>query len=651
MIAVFPISLNDEHLALKNVKWMNELGGCKGHECMFLADARCQQAVFVLEELKKCFDHVYVFPARAEINGWPEGANYMFRTATAWLGNAVRWKHFLWLEPDAIPLETGWMDTIELEYNDNLLRNPNMVFMGDRVQVEDIPLHMSGVGVYPNPLHAFAGEAYRAHDTAWDMAGKDQIVPKAHFTKLIEHAWKHPSFTKEEELTTQIRPEAVLFHSSKDGSLIDLLQSKRRGKQMEPQPDTEAHAKAQPEKEPDKPGSPSPATQAGEVMEATRSESPSLRSQQSDFTCVSAKAPGRTEPSMVQASSGAPTCDIFIRTYPGDYEWLTYCLQSIDTYCKGFRKVTIVSPAAAPAWFDIRKDHWAGQFPMEWKVMNEETEDGYLSQQIHKLYADVITDYQADFILHVDSDTLFTRPVTPLDYFLVKYPPPDDQNWHSPWEGAKLIWYYTPYTAIETPWQPITEKFMDAPVHYEFMRRLPMMIPRWLYPKVREFCYQKHGVIISEYVRMQPHRSFSEFNALGAFAWHNNQTYKDKIEFMTTGQPMPEPLARQFFSWGGITPEVKKEINLILGGTSQEGATFGTDAGGSNPQRSNADNVTVNGEPAAQSIPNGEVKPTIADEIRYHAGRLGQLFHDKPSRKKAIVAELRKQKLVPLKFK
>jgi hypothetical protein len=37
-----------------------------------------------------------------------------------------------------------------------------------------------------------------------------------------------------------------------------------------------------------------------------------------------------------------------------------------------------------------------------------------------------------------------------------------------------------------------------------------------------------------------------------------------------------------------------------LSGTSQEGATPSTEAGGSNPQRSDADGVTVNGEPAAQ---------------------------------------------------
>lgn len=554
MIVVYPFSLVDQDLALKNAKWMNELGGCKGHECLMIADQRCQNAIFVLNELKQVFDSVYNFPAHAEINGWPEGANYMFRLATSWMDNAKR-KEFLWLEPDAIPLTRGWLDFIQREY-DEVAKRMGKRFMGDRVQVENIPLHMSGVGIYPSPLHAYAGEAYRAHEVAWDMAGKDQIVPKAHFTKLIEHAWKHPKFTSIDELETQIRPECVLFHSSKDGSLIDLLQSKM-GKEIASMPT------GPPQKEREEPRSPSPIS-----------------------------------------------CDIFIRTYPKDYDWLTYCLRSIDMFCTGFRKVWIISTEDAPAWFSIRAEHWAGQFPMEWKKMNEETSDGYLAQQIHKLYADVITDYQPDYILLLDSDTLFTKPVTPEAFFY----------------NGKLIWYMTDYNKIETPWKPVTEKFMGKPVQYEFMRRLPMMMPRWLFPKLREYCHKTHGIIMSDYIRNQPLREFSEFNALGAFA---HQYYRNDFEWSDTlEQATPAPLARQFFSWGGITDEVKKEIDSILG---------------------------IKSEPLLDTTaavpPNGEIVVTIMDEIRYHVGQLAELCHEKPRRRATVVEELRRKKLVPMKFR
>ena len=387
-------------------------------------------------------------------------------------------------------------------------------FMGDRVEVQiegkDIPLHMSGVGVYENPIYLHAGEAYRAHDIAWDMAAKDQIVPNAHFTDLIEHAWKHPSFTSHSELATQMGPNTVVFHSSKDGSLIDLLQGIERGGKH-------------------------PA--------------------RSSILLPQAPKDGKNP----VALSASPTFDIVIRTYPGDYQWLEYCLQSIGKFVTGFRKIWIVSPdkpeigPRSESWLNLKR--W-GDF-VEWKVMNDETTDGYLAQQITKLYADVITDYQADYILHVDSDVIFTRDCAPLDFFL----------------DGKPIWYYTPYSTIRTPWKPVTEKFMQVEVKNEFMRRLPMMIPRWLYPKLRQNCYQNHRIPICDYVRNQGLREFSEFNALGAFAYIH---YRDEFNWVdTTTATMPEPFARQFHSWSGLTPEVKAEIETILGvrGTTCKRAT------------------------------------------------------------------------------
>ena len=72
-------------------------------------------------------------------------------------------------------------------------------------------------------------------------------------------------------------------------------------------------------------------------------------------------------------------------------------------------------------------------------------------------------------------------------------------------------------------------------------------------------------MIISDYVRNQPQRSFSEFNALGAYAYKFNH---DKFAWVDTQGDefaLLPPCARQFHSWGGITPEVEKELGTILG--------------------------------------------------------------------------------------
>src|SRR4030095_6076748 len=230
MIVTFPVSEKDQDLALLNVKWWNELGGCKGHQVMFVWDQRVTtpNRDGIEDQLNQAFDFVHLLPAPARIDGWPEGANYMFRICTAWLSARTRdIQYFMWMEPDAIPMKEGWLDQLRDEY-----LQLKMPFMGDRVEVHrengDVPLHMSGIGIYENPIYLKAGEAYRAFDVAWDMAAREQIVPAAHFTELIEHAWKHPTFASQEEVDAQISPRTILFHSSKDGSLIRLLRERRK---------------------------------------------------------------------------------------------------------------------------------------------------------------------------------------------------------------------------------------------------------------------------------------------------------------------------------------------------------------------------------------------------------------------------------------
>jgi FkbM family methyltransferase len=564
MIVVYPFSVVDQDLALKNARWMNDLGGCKGHEVLMIYDRRCNPETVkaIGLELTRAFNKVYPYEETSDINGWPEGANCFFRITACRLETKPNTQYFMWMEPDAIPLRKGWLDMLEAEY-----KRGGKPFMGDRVQVGDIPLHMSGIGIYPLPLHAYAGEAYRAADIAWDMAGKDQIVPKAHFTRLIEHAWKHPKFTMLSELETQIRPEAILFHSSKDGSLIDLLKGKKGKEPM-------MASIAQTQKEPDKPGSP----------------------------------------------SSFPSCGIFIRTYPGDYEWLNYCLRSIAKYCRGFQKMWIVSPEEAPPGGP--RDLPAAVYACDWKVIPPELEDGYLDQQVTKLYADVITRCEVDFYLHIDSDVILNRPVTPESFLTIDAPNDGDLE-------RQVVWPYTPYKNVDTPWQPVIEKFMGHPVENEFMRRLPIMVPRWLYAKMREYCFRQHGVPLCDYIRMQPPRAFSEFNALGAYAYTHHH---DKCVWLNTlDTVIPGPFAKQFHSWGGITPEIKAEMeNILSGGNPERAATVGD--GNQSLQAGEVEVVPTTKEnvPAAQIIkklPNG-VWVLHGDQISQWVEAEGRLDHD-----------------------
>ena len=43
---------------------------------------------------------------------------------------------------------------------------------------------------------------------------------------MIQHYWKHGTFTH----AMEVRPETVVFHTSKDGSLIDVMRKERHDK-------------------------------------------------------------------------------------------------------------------------------------------------------------------------------------------------------------------------------------------------------------------------------------------------------------------------------------------------------------------------------------------------------------------------------------
>jgi FkbM family methyltransferase len=224
MLVIYPFSITDEDQALKNAQWIAELGPYKNHDIVILSDRRCDIGISqaVVDALTPVFKHAQHQIAPADIDGWPQGANYMFGYSTCMIANNPHeWPYFLWLEPDAIPMRKGWLDDLDAAY-----QRGGKPFMGEKVDLgekrPDVPIHMSGVGIYPNPIVNHAGECCRAHDVAWDIAAKDQILPRCHFTKLIQHYWKHGTFTS----LSGVRPEVVLFHSSKDGSLIDLLRKK-----------------------------------------------------------------------------------------------------------------------------------------------------------------------------------------------------------------------------------------------------------------------------------------------------------------------------------------------------------------------------------------------------------------------------------------
>ena len=71
-----------------------------------------------------------------------------------------------------------------------------------------------------------------------------------------------------------------------------------------------------------------------------------------------------------------------------------------------------------------------------------------------------------------------------------------------------------------------------------------------------------HGVGIETYIEAQPARGFSEYNALGAFAWERHRERFTWIEAVPC--PSGTPHCRWYWSWGGIDDAIRSEILDIV---------------------------------------------------------------------------------------
>lgn len=226
------------------------------------------------------------------------------------------------------------------------------------------------------------------------------------------------------------------------------------------------------------------------------------------------------------------TTDIFIRTYHKDLEWLKYCLRSIAKFTTGFRQVIICIPENQVKLLE------PFGLTMEKVITCPIYKNDYLGQQVSKMQAFKHTN--ADNIMFVDSDVHFTGPATPQTFM----------------EEGKPIIYKTHYALVGDAicWKEPTEYFIGKEVKHEYMRTMPLMFRT-------ETLSAINNAIPNLEARIMERTSFSEFNLMGAFA----QLYEPQhYAFKNTEDSLPDYPSKQAWSHGGITPEIKKELNELL---------------------------------------------------------------------------------------
>lgn len=236
---------------------------------------------------------------------------------------------------------------------------------------------------------------------------------------------------------------------------------------------------------------------------------------------------------------------IFIRSFEGDFQWLTYCLRSIHKFAHGFHEIVIAIPDGQ------RLDH----LTEERIVYVKAGKDDYVQQQVDKLHADLYC--EGDYIWNIDSDTIIIKDVQAWDSF-------DGGSVFT--MGEKPLWLMTPIERVLSndpnthAWKRAMTKFSGVEPRWEYMRRIGQMIPRWAYGCFREFCLRRHDRTFEQWASEQ-NREVSEFNLIGQFLHLN---FPNFIHFHDTTYSLPEPVVKQFWSRGGLTNEIRAEMETLL---------------------------------------------------------------------------------------
>lgn len=226
-----------------------------------------------------------------------------------------------------------------------------------------------------------------------------------------------------------------------------------------------------------------------------------------------------------------PNTEIMIVSYAKDVPYLVYNLASIRKFARGFSGVTLVVPADEAAFFgglDLTgcklKTYQRVKDPLRW----------HLHAQAQKCHAEEHCP-QAHFILHTDSDCVFTELVTPDDYF---------------WNGLPIMCIEAYSRLKNSQWQRVVEDVLRCRVKYETMRRHPQVNPRTIYPLLRRYLKLIHQREFDDYVlSLKPTFpwGFTEHNVIGAFALETHPEAYHWIDLAVSLEPHSK--LRQFWSY------------------------------------------------------------------------------------------------------
>lgn len=254
--------------------------------------------------------------------------------------------------------------------------------------------------------------------------------------------------------------------------------------------------------------------------------------------------------------------EILIVTHAKDMPWLQLCMESIERFCTGFQGVTIAHPVHQ---LEIFKQ---AALDFDWHcrlyAYEEVPGKGMIQHMVKMAEADLIVPPETKWVLTCDADCIFTMPTRPEDYFANGKPYYLVRTWDSLTAqdpdnpGAKVVsdcYQWREPTAKQLGFDPAmytmcmntnvfpVEFFGHYRAHIEKMHQQPFA--QWMLSGRNEFPQDR-----------------MDFTAMGAWAWQYMHEYWTWID--VDKQPYPADRKRAYWSHGGVTPAIRKEIEGLL---------------------------------------------------------------------------------------
>lgn len=243
---------------------------------------------------------------------------------------------------------------------------------------------------------------------------------------------------------------------------------------------------------------------------------------------------------------------IFIVTFGRDFRYLNYCLVSIAKFATGFHEVVILVPDQNYSALISLVKVFEPAIRIRCYRDTEWPDKGMLWHEAQIMRSDEWCP-DADYIAHLDSDCIFTAPVTPDTFF----------------DNGKPLLRYETFASIDAThpgdnrWKQAVESCVPFTIDRDFMRGHPEVYHRGLYLKTRELIAKHTDLPMDVYVRAQRNeypQTVCEFCTLGAVAFNVFHDLYSIHDCGSPGENYPFNTYPVFQAWSHSAPDVPANL-------------------------------------------------------------------------------------------